>query len=179
MSLAFRRLRPDLKTNDAGTTPLIGFSVEYFGQLGKIQLTVRIGDEEHSTSAWMNFVVVRSPSPYNEIIGRPTVRKLQAVSSTAHEMLKLPVEGGITILKTNTPYPSRKIWRIRACTHQIPQKNNAQYAVSRGLNTPYSRYGINIIFWKISSVVPTPRNPQYAVSNTWIRRIEPTSRPYK
>ncbi|GJW04667.1 hypothetical protein Tco_1563523 [Tanacetum coccineum] len=37
----------------------------------------------------------------------------------------------ITILKTNTPYPSRKIRRIRACTHQIPQRNEAQYAVSR------------------------------------------------
>ncbi|GJV39787.1 hypothetical protein Tco_1418227 [Tanacetum coccineum] len=41
--------------------------------------------------------------------------------------------------------------------------NEAQYAVSRGLNTPHSRYGINIIFWKISNVVPTPRNPQYAI----------------
>ncbi|GKE91266.1 hypothetical protein Tco_1572361 [Tanacetum coccineum] len=51
----------------------------------------------------------------------------------------------ITILKTNTPYPSRKIRRIRACTHQIPQRNKAQYAVS----------------------------------NPWIRCIEPTSRPYK
>nr|GEV53847.1 reverse transcriptase domain-containing protein [Tanacetum cinerariifolium] len=29
------------------------------------------GDEEHSTSALMNFMVVRSPSPYNGIIGRP------------------------------------------------------------------------------------------------------------
>ncbi|GJW60200.1 hypothetical protein Tco_0109535 [Tanacetum coccineum] len=77
----------------------------------------------------------------------------------------------ITILKTNTPYPSRKTRRIRACTHQRPQRNKDQYAVSRGLNTPYSRYGINIIFWKISSVVPTLRNPQYAVSNSWIRRI--------
>ncbi|GJV78020.1 hypothetical protein Tco_1509604 [Tanacetum coccineum] len=57
----------------------------------------------------------------------------------------------------------KKIWRIRACTHQRPQKIKDQYAVSRGLNTPYSRYGINIIFWKISNVVPTPRNPQYAV----------------
>ncbi|GKE25540.1 hypothetical protein Tco_1440924, partial [Tanacetum coccineum] len=37
----------------------------------------------------------------------------------------------ITILKTNMPYPSRKIWRIRACTHQRPQRNKAQYAVSR------------------------------------------------
>ncbi|GKD12045.1 zinc finger, CCHC-type containing protein, partial [Tanacetum coccineum] len=37
----------------------------------------------------------------------------------------------ITILKTNTPYPSRKIRRIRACTHQRPQRNKDQYAVSR------------------------------------------------
>ncbi|GKC83366.1 hypothetical protein Tco_1139083, partial [Tanacetum coccineum] len=33
------------------------------------------------------------------------------------------------------------------------KRNKDQYAVSRGLNTPYSRYGINIIFWKISNVV--------------------------
>ncbi|GJV03880.1 VIER F-box protein 2 [Tanacetum coccineum] len=72
------------------------------------------------------------------------------------------LEVKITVLKTNTPYPSRKIRRIRACTHQRPQKIKDQYAVSRGLNTPYSRYGINIIFWKISNVVPTLRNPQYA-----------------
>ncbi|GKD33643.1 hypothetical protein Tco_1249152, partial [Tanacetum coccineum] len=57
------------------------------------QLLVKIGDEEHSASAWMNFVVIRSPSPYNGIIGRPGVRKLQAVLSTAHRMLKIPVLG--------------------------------------------------------------------------------------
>ncbi|GJR85190.1 hypothetical protein Tco_0209201 [Tanacetum coccineum] len=61
------------------------------------------------------------------------------------------------------PYPSRKIRCIRACTHQRPQKIKDQYAVSRGFNTPYSSYEINIIFCKISNVVPTPRNPQYAV----------------
>ncbi|GJR65175.1 hypothetical protein Tco_0011240 [Tanacetum coccineum] len=33
----------------------------------------------------------------------------------------------ITILKTNTPYPSRKIRCIRACTHQRPQRKQAQY----------------------------------------------------
>ncbi|GJS14148.1 hypothetical protein Tco_0408620 [Tanacetum coccineum] len=39
----------------------------------------------------------------------------------------------ITILKTNTPYPSRKIRRIRACTHQRPQRNKAQYADGGGV----------------------------------------------
>ncbi|GKC16977.1 hypothetical protein Tco_1013759, partial [Tanacetum coccineum] len=37
----------------------------------------------------------------------------------------------ITILKTNAPYPSRKIRNIRAWIHQRPQRNKAQYAVSR------------------------------------------------
>ncbi|GJT16414.1 hypothetical protein Tco_0875120 [Tanacetum coccineum] len=33
----------------------------------------------------------------------------------------------ITILKTNTPYPSKKIRRVRSCTHQRPQKDKDQY----------------------------------------------------
>ncbi|GJW36975.1 hypothetical protein Tco_0059895, partial [Tanacetum coccineum] len=49
----------------------------------------------------MNFMVVRSPSSYNGIIGRPGVRKLQAVPSTAHEMLKILVEGGVITLKSS------------------------------------------------------------------------------
>ncbi|GJW33636.1 hypothetical protein Tco_0053668 [Tanacetum coccineum] len=35
------------------------------------------------------------------------------------------------IQTTNTPYPSRKIRRIRACTHQIPQRKEDLYAISR------------------------------------------------
>ncbi|GKC79347.1 reverse transcriptase domain-containing protein [Tanacetum coccineum] len=66
------------------TTPLVGFSGEIIWPLGKISLLVKIGDDEHSTSAWMNFIVVRSPSPYNGIIGRPGVRRIHAVISTAH-----------------------------------------------------------------------------------------------
>nr|GEX56529.1 hypothetical protein [Tanacetum cinerariifolium] len=57
--------------------------------IGKIQLLAKIRDEEHSALAWMNFMAVRSQSSYNGIIGRPGVRKLQAVLSTSHEMLKI------------------------------------------------------------------------------------------
>nr|GEX87131.1 reverse transcriptase domain-containing protein [Tanacetum cinerariifolium] len=73
------------------TTPLIGFNGEIIWPIRQIQLLVKIGDEEHSASAWMNFMVVRSQFPYNGIIGRPGVRKLLAVPSTAHEMLKILV----------------------------------------------------------------------------------------
>ncbi|GJU71406.1 putative ribonuclease H-like domain-containing protein [Tanacetum coccineum] len=87
---------------DGTTTPLIEFSGEIIWPIGQIQLLVKIGDEEHFASAWMNFVVVRSPSSYNKIIGRPGVIKLQAVLSIAHGMLKLPVEGGVITLKRSS-----------------------------------------------------------------------------
>ncbi|GJZ75120.1 hypothetical protein Tco_0639585 [Tanacetum coccineum] len=67
---------------------------------------VTLGDEEHSASALMNFMVVRSPSPYNGIIGRPGFRKIQAVPSTTHGMLKFSMEGGIATIRSTTIVPA-------------------------------------------------------------------------
>ncbi|GKF53867.1 hypothetical protein Tco_0160777, partial [Tanacetum coccineum] len=68
----FNRFRPEVRNQMIpATTPLVGFSGEIIWPLGQISLLVMIGDEEHSTSAWMSFMVVRSPSPYNKTIGRP------------------------------------------------------------------------------------------------------------
>nr|GFD21536.1 reverse transcriptase domain-containing protein [Tanacetum cinerariifolium] len=76
----FSRLRRKTKKQFIpATTHLIGFSGEIIWPIGQIQLLVKIRDEEHSALAWMNFMVVRSPSLYNEIIGRPGVKKLQSV----------------------------------------------------------------------------------------------------
>ncbi|GJZ63785.1 reverse transcriptase domain-containing protein [Tanacetum coccineum] len=98
----FSRLRLEIKKHFIpATTPLIGLSGEIIWPIGQIQLLVTIGDEEHSALAWMNFMVVRSSSLYNGIVGRPGVRKLQAVPSTAHRMLKIPVEGGVITLKSS------------------------------------------------------------------------------
>ncbi|GKC32961.1 reverse transcriptase domain-containing protein [Tanacetum coccineum] len=102
----FSGLRPEIKKQLIPvTTHLIGFNGEIIRLIGQIQLLVTIGDEEHSASALMNFVVVRSPSPYNGIIRRPRVRKLQAVSSTVHRMLKIPIEGGVITLKSSKLVP--------------------------------------------------------------------------
>nr|GFA54741.1 putative reverse transcriptase domain-containing protein [Tanacetum cinerariifolium] len=61
---------------------------------------MKIGDEEHLISAWMNFMIVRSPSPYNKIIGRKVVRRIQAVPSTTYGMLKFPVTGETVTLRS-------------------------------------------------------------------------------
>ncbi|GJR07919.1 hypothetical protein Tco_0790571 [Tanacetum coccineum] len=102
----FNRFRPEVRNQMIpATTPLVGFSGEIIWPLGQISLLVKIGDEEHSTFAWMKFMVVRSPSPYNRIIGRPGVRKIRAVPSTAHEILKFLVAGGTVTLWSNMIIP--------------------------------------------------------------------------
>ncbi|GJS42699.1 reverse transcriptase domain-containing protein [Tanacetum coccineum] len=100
------QLRPEIRSQMvSATTYLTGFGGETIWPLGQISLLVKIGDEEHSTSAWMNFMVVRSPSQHNGIIGRPGIRKIRAIPSTAHGMLKFPVEGGTVTLQSSRIIP--------------------------------------------------------------------------
>nr|GEX92623.1 reverse transcriptase domain-containing protein [Tanacetum cinerariifolium]GEX95861.1 reverse transcriptase domain-containing protein [Tanacetum cinerariifolium]GEY45151.1 reverse transcriptase domain-containing protein [Tanacetum cinerariifolium] len=77
----FSRFRPEVKCQLVpATMQLVGFSGEIICPLG-------------------------SPSPYNGIIGRPGVKKIQAVPSTAHEMLKFPVAGETVTLRSNKIIP--------------------------------------------------------------------------
>nr|GEV67863.1 reverse transcriptase domain-containing protein [Tanacetum cinerariifolium] len=63
-------------------------------------------DATHSTKAWINFMIVKSLSPYNGIIGRPRLRGIQAVPSTVHVMLKFPVEGEIVTIRSTILIPT-------------------------------------------------------------------------
>ncbi|GJR78176.1 hypothetical protein Tco_0148961 [Tanacetum coccineum] len=83
----FNRLRPEIKSQMVpATTSLIGFSGETIWPLGQLRLLVTIGDAVHSIKTWMNFMIVRSLSPYNGIIRRPGIREIQA---------EIPKEAGV------------------------------------------------------------------------------------
>ncbi|GJY00161.1 hypothetical protein Tco_0357179 [Tanacetum coccineum] len=78
----------------------------------------------------------------------------------------------ITILKTNTPYPSRKMRRICACTHQRPQRNKAQYAVSR--ETQYAVFKI----WNQYNILEDIKRDPYSKKSP-IRRIQYLDTPHR
>ncbi|GJT34306.1 hypothetical protein Tco_0924725 [Tanacetum coccineum] len=102
----FIKLRKEIRDQMvSATTHLIGFSGETIWPPGQIALLVKIGDEVHSTFAWMNFMIIRSPSQHNAIIGKPGIRKIRAVPSTAHGMLKFPVEDGTVTLQSSRVIP--------------------------------------------------------------------------
>nr|GEY10743.1 reverse transcriptase domain-containing protein [Tanacetum cinerariifolium] len=97
----FNRPRPEIKNQMVPTTTsLTGFNGETIWPLGQLRLLVTIEDADRSTRSWINFMIVRSLSLYNGIIGRPGIREIQAVPSTAHGMLKFPVEGGIVTIRS-------------------------------------------------------------------------------
>nr|GEX17955.1 reverse transcriptase domain-containing protein [Tanacetum cinerariifolium] len=90
----------------SATTSLTDFSGETIWPIGQLRLLVTIRDAEHYTRAWMNFMIVRSPSPYNSIIRRPGIREIQAVPSTDHGMLKFPVKGEIVTIRSTILTPT-------------------------------------------------------------------------
>lgn len=83
-------------------TPLVGFSGESIKPLGKIELEVCFGNEGLFRRTIMTFVVVRSPLPYNIIVGRSGMKKLRAIPSTVHSMMKFPTLRGIATLVTRS-----------------------------------------------------------------------------
>ncbi|GKD22243.1 hypothetical protein Tco_1223946 [Tanacetum coccineum] len=65
----FVKLRKEIRDQMVpATTHLIGFSGETIWPLGQIALLVKIGDEVHSTSAWMNFMVIVGSLFLNETL---------------------------------------------------------------------------------------------------------------
>jgi hypothetical protein len=75
--------------------PLVGFIGEKVCPVGIVTLPITIGTYPKQLSKTVDFLVVDCPSAYNTIIGRPTLNRLRAVTSTYHLLFKFPTEHGI------------------------------------------------------------------------------------
>ncbi|GJW30583.1 reverse transcriptase domain-containing protein [Tanacetum coccineum] len=99
-TLTFARVNeitfPPLSANKGTEGPLV-IEAEIRGHAIH-RMYVDEGDVKHFTKVWMNFMIVKSPSSYNGIIRRPGIREIQEVTSTAHGMLKFPVNGGVVTI---------------------------------------------------------------------------------
>lgn len=124
----FKRLQPEIRSQlIPATTSLTGFTGEKIWPMGQLRVLVVIGNEYHFTTAWMNFMVIKSPSSYNGIIGRPGISAMPAVPSTTHGMLKFPVEGGIVTLY-NTTAPSKECNAVTDETRRTPEQHITKVA---------------------------------------------------
>jgi hypothetical protein len=47
----------------------------------------------------VDFLVIDRPLAYNAIMGRPSLNKLKAATSTYHLMMKFPIEEGVVVVR--------------------------------------------------------------------------------
>ncbi|GJV45224.1 hypothetical protein Tco_1429760 [Tanacetum coccineum] len=126
------------------TTSLTGFSGETIWLLGQLRLLVTIGEADHSTKEWMNFMIVRSLSPYNGIIERPEIQEIQAVSSTAHGMLKFPTNGGIVTIRSTILIPA-ECTTVITSSKEVPKEAEVRpknFKIALHPNFPYQEVAI-------------------------------------
>uniref|UniRef100_A0A2N9EWT7 Reverse transcriptase RNase H-like domain-containing protein n=1 Tax=Fagus sylvatica TaxID=28930 RepID=A0A2N9EWT7_FAGSY len=79
------------------TLEIAGYSIRRTSvyPLGVISLHITTGTYPKQATKKVDFLVVDCPSAYNVIIGRPTLNRLRAVTSTYHLLVRFPIKNGI------------------------------------------------------------------------------------
>ncbi|RRT38283.1 hypothetical protein B296_00044712 [Ensete ventricosum] len=85
---AFQKLGLTDKDIVTLTSTLTGFTGDFVSPIGATTIPITFGGEPRSKTLMVSFMVIKLPSAYNAIIGRPTLNRLKAVISTYHRLLK-------------------------------------------------------------------------------------------
>ena len=80
-------------------TPLVGFVGTSVYPLGVISLHITASTYPRQATKKVDFLVVDCPLAYNVIIGRSTLNRLRAVTSTYHLLVRFPIENGVGEMK--------------------------------------------------------------------------------
>ena len=91
----FQQLKVNLKRLCPFESPLISFSGDKVYHQGIVTLTVTTGSYLLQLTNKLNFLVVDSSLSYNVIIGRPTLNRWKATTSTYCLKVKFPMEQGV------------------------------------------------------------------------------------
>ena len=87
-----------------------------------IQLPLTLGVKPHQTTVWQDFIIVNCPSPYNAILGLPTLKKIKVITSTYHLMMKFPASIGIGKVRGDQKV-ARQCFITTMKTESLPKPN--------------------------------------------------------
>ena len=80
--MAYQQLRLDPKRLRYFNSPLVSFNGDKIYPRGIVTLSVIAGTHLAEVTIQVDFLVVDCPSSYNVILGRPTLNRLKAATST-------------------------------------------------------------------------------------------------
>ena len=97
--LAFQQLKLDPKRLRPLDSLLVSFSGDIVYPKGIMTLTLIVGTYPAQLTRQLDFLVVDCPSSYNVIIGRPTLNKWKAATSTYYLKVKFLTDNGVGEVK--------------------------------------------------------------------------------
>ena len=96
---AYQQMKIDKERLRPIDIPLVGFTRDKVKPSGVVSLMIEVGTYPKLVRASVEFLVVDYLLAYNVIIGRLTLNKLRAVTSTYHLLVQFPMEHSIGELK--------------------------------------------------------------------------------
>ena len=92
---AYQQLRVDPKNLRPFNSPLVSFSGDKIYPKGIVTLCVATGTHPTQVTIQVDFLIVDCPSSYNVILGRLTLNRHKAVTSTYCLKMKFPTPNGV------------------------------------------------------------------------------------
>ena len=89
------KLRVNPKKLRPFNSPLVSFSRDKIYPKGIVTLSVTAGTHSEQVTIQVDFLIVDCPSSYNIILGRPTLNRLKAVTSTYCLKINFPTPNGV------------------------------------------------------------------------------------
>ena len=82
-------------------SPIYGFTNQPIPVKGTTTLFVTIGDEKHTVTTMVDFLVVDQPFAYNVILGQPLMKKKKMATMVYCLTTKFPIPMGIGYMRSN------------------------------------------------------------------------------
>ncbi|GJQ98491.1 reverse transcriptase domain-containing protein [Tanacetum coccineum] len=112
----FLELKPSIKTLRLDSkVSLVGFSGEHSWPIKEVPLEITIGDSPFSKTETLNFVIVRSNSPDNILLGRTTMQKIGEGTKKLREVSPDDIKGILSCtdvkerIIVNSKYPEQMV----------------------------------------------------------------------
>ena len=102
----------------------VGFTRDKVRPSRVVSLVIEAGTYPKQVRTSVEFLVVDCPTAYNVIIGRPTLNKLRAVTSTYHLLVRFPKEHGIGELKGDQATAKGMLFRLSRTRDKTPDNED-------------------------------------------------------
>ncbi|GJY62638.1 reverse transcriptase domain-containing protein [Tanacetum coccineum] len=87
----FLKLKPSIRALRVDSkVPLVGFLGEHSWPLGEVPIEVTVGESPYTYTETLNFVIVRSDSHHNLLLGRTAMQKIDVFAWTHADMTGVP-----------------------------------------------------------------------------------------